>query len=46
VAQRLLRHIYSAGDSVEPGATYRAFRGRDARIEAMLQKKGLLEPAA
>jgi peptidyl-dipeptidase Dcp len=46
VAQRLLRHIYSAGDSVEPGATYRAFRGRDARIEAMLQKKGLLAPAA
>ena len=46
VAQRLLRHIYAAGDSVEPGTTYRAFRGRDARIEAMLQKKGLLEPAA
>jgi peptidyl-dipeptidase Dcp len=45
VAQRLLRHIYAAGDSVEPGATYRAFRGRDARVEAMLQKKGLLEPA-
>jgi peptidyl-dipeptidase Dcp len=45
VAERLLKHIYSAGDSVEPGATYQAFRGRAARIEAMLEKKGLLQPA-
>lgn len=45
VAQRLLKHVYAAGDSVEPGATYAAFRGRPARIEPMLQKKGLLEPA-
>jgi len=45
VAQRLLKHIYAAGDSVEPGATYQAFRGRAARIEAMLEKKGLLQPA-
>jgi peptidyl-dipeptidase Dcp len=45
VAQRLLAHIYAAGDSVEPGQTYRAFRGRDARIESMLEKKGLLQPA-
>jgi peptidyl-dipeptidase Dcp len=44
VASRLLQHIYAAGDSVEPGQTYRAFRGRDARIESMLEKKGLLEP--
>ncbi|HET9977986.1 MAG TPA: M3 family metallopeptidase [Burkholderiaceae bacterium] len=45
VARRLQRHIYGAGDSVEPGATYAAFRGRAARIEPMLQKKGLLQPA-
>ena len=45
VAQKLLKHIYAAGDSVEPGATYEAFRGRAARIEAMLKKKGLLQPA-
>jgi peptidyl-dipeptidase Dcp len=41
VAQRLLRHIYAAGDSVEPAATYEAFRGRAPRIESMLEKKGL-----
>jgi peptidyl-dipeptidase Dcp len=44
VAARLLRHVYSAGDSVEPTATYAAFRGRAARIEPMLEDRGLLEP--
>lgn len=42
VAARLLKHVYSAGDSVEPGATYAAFRGRAAKVEAMLEKRGLL----
>jgi peptidyl-dipeptidase Dcp len=45
VATRLKRHIYSAGDSVEPAATYLAFRGRAAQLEPMLKKRGLLEPA-
>ena len=45
VAQKLLKHIYAAGDSVEPGKTYEAFRGRAARIESMLEKKGLLSVA-
>ena len=47
VAARLLRHIYSAGNSVEPGQTYQAFRGRQARVEPLLRKRGLLqaEPA-
>ena len=43
VAQRLLRHVYSAGNSVEPGATYLAFRGRAASVEPLLRKRGLLE---
>jgi peptidyl-dipeptidase Dcp len=45
LAARLQRHIYGAGDSVEPGATYVAFRGRAAQIDPMLKKRGLLEPA-
>jgi peptidyl-dipeptidase Dcp len=45
VADKLLKHIYAAGDSVEPGKTYEAFRGRAARIDSMLEKKGLLQPA-
>lgn len=45
-AQRLLRHIYSAGDSVEPGTAYRAFRGRDAGVAPMLAQRGLLPAPA
>ncbi len=42
-ALRLRRHIYSAGNSVEPGATYAAFRGRAATVTPLLKKRGLLE---
>lgn len=42
VAQRLLTHIYAAGNSREPRATYRAFRGRDAQVQPMLRGRGLL----
>ena len=45
VAARLRQHVYSAGNSVEPGATYLAFRGREARVEPLLRKRGVLEPA-
>ena len=43
VAQRLRRWIYASGDSIEPGEAYRAFRGREPRIEPMLRDKGLIE---
>ena len=43
VAQRLKRCIYSTGNSVEPGAAFRAFRGRDPVIGPLLQQKGLVE---
>ena len=43
VAARLKASILSRGDGVEPGAAYRAFRGRDARIEPMLRERGLLD---
>lgn len=41
-AARLLEHVYSAGNRVEPRTAYRAFRGRDAAVEPMLAKRGLL----
>lgn len=41
-AQRVRRFIYSSGNSLEPGAAFRAFRGRDPSVEPMLKKKGLL----
>lgn len=42
-AQRLHDYVYSAGNSIEPADAYRAFRGRDARVEPMLKKRGLLQ---
>jgi peptidyl-dipeptidase Dcp len=42
VAARLLRHIYSSGNSVEPAAAYAAFRGRAATVTPLLRKRGLL----
>jgi peptidyl-dipeptidase Dcp len=46
VARRLERFIYSSGNSIEPDAAYRAFRGRAAQPEPMLRQRGLLEPVA
>ena len=43
VAARLRRHIYSSGNSVEPGATYAAFRGRPPTVAPMLRQRGLVE---
>ena len=45
-AARLLRHVYAAGNGVEPKSTYRAFRGRDATVLPLLKQRGLVvEPA-
>ena len=41
-AERLHRHIYSAGGKRNPADAYRAFRGRDAVAASMLRKRGLL----
>ena len=46
VAKRLARFIYSAGNSIEPGAAYRAFRGRAASPQPMLKQRGLVEETA
>jgi peptidyl-dipeptidase Dcp len=43
VAGRLRRHVYAAGNSVEPGAAYAAFRGRAPTVQPLLKKRGLLE---
>ncbi|MEG2153891.1 MAG: M3 family metallopeptidase [Burkholderiaceae bacterium] len=42
-AQRLHRSIYAVGNTVDPAAAYRAFRGRDAAVEPLLAKRGLIE---
>ncbi|MFN4115452.1 MAG: M3 family metallopeptidase, partial [Inhella sp.] len=41
-AASLRKHILASGNSVEPGAAFRAFRGRDPQIEPMLRGRGLI----
>ncbi len=43
-AERLHAHVYSAGNSRDPNAAYEAFRGRAATPQALLKKRGLVEP--
>ena len=40
VAERLRRHVLSAGNTVDPEDGYRAYRGRDATIDALMRKRG------
>ncbi len=44
VAEKLRRHVFSAGNTVDPAAGYRAFRGRDAGIDALMRKRGFPVP--
>jgi peptidyl-dipeptidase Dcp len=45
VAERLRRHVLSAGNTIPPEDGYRAFRGRDATIDALMRKRGFAPPA-
>ena len=43
IAGRLKRHIYAAGNRVDPHAAYVAFRGRPPATESLLKKRGFLD---
>ena len=45
-AHRLHKFIYSSGGTRDYATAYRAFRGRDPHIEALLEGRGLITPAA
>jgi peptidyl-dipeptidase Dcp len=45
VAQRLTDHVFSVGNTIDPADGYRAFRGRDAGIAALMRKRGFPVPA-
>jgi peptidyl-dipeptidase Dcp len=45
-AKRLRDTIYAAGGSREPSDAYRSFRGRLPSADALLRKRGFLDPAA
>ncbi len=40
VARRLVDHVLSVGNTVDPADGYRAFRGRDPDVAAYLRDKG------
>ncbi len=44
VAKRLVKHLFAVRNAVDPAEAYRAFRGRDARIEALMRDRGFPIP--
>ena len=44
VAERLRKHVFSVGNTVDPADGYRAFRGKDAAIDALMRKRGFAKP--
>jgi peptidyl-dipeptidase Dcp len=45
VAQRLVAHVFSVGNTVDPAEGYRAFRGKDPGIGALMRKRGFPLPS-
>ncbi len=46
VAKRLYDYVFSVGNTVDPAEAYRAFRGKEAGIEALMRDRGFAPPAA
>ena len=44
VAHRLHEHVLSRGNTVDPDEGYRAFRGRAAKVDALMRKRGFAAP--
>jgi peptidyl-dipeptidase Dcp len=45
VARKLHEHVFSAGNTIDPAEGYRAFRGRDPQIGALMRRRGFGEAA-
>ncbi len=45
LAERLVKHLFAVRNAVDPAKAYRAFRGRDAKIEALMRDRGFPVPA-
>ena len=46
MAARLRQNVFTVGNTVDPAAGYRAFRGRNPKIEALMKQRGFLLAAA
>lgn len=40
VADKLVKHLFSVRNSVDPAVAYRTFRGRDAKVSALMRDRG------
>ena len=40
VGARLIKKVFSVGNTIDPAEGYRGFRGRDPQIEALMKKRG------
>jgi peptidyl-dipeptidase Dcp len=44
LAKRLVEHLFAVRNAVDPEEAYRAFRGRDAKIDALMRDRGFPVP--
>ncbi|WP_226648679.1 M3 family metallopeptidase [Microbulbifer variabilis] len=44
VAAKLVKHLFAPRNAIDPADAYRAFRGRDANIEALMRDRGFPIP--
>ena len=44
LAKKLVDHLFAPRNAVDPAEAYRAFRGRDATIDALLRDRGFAPP--
>ena len=44
LAKRLVENLFAVRNAVDPAEAYRAFRGRDARIDALMRDRGFPVP--
>jgi len=44
LAAKLVENLFAVRNAVDPAEAYRAFRGRDARIDALMRDRGFPVP--
>ncbi len=44
MAQKLVKHLFAPRNTVDPAEAFRAFRGRDAKIDALMRDRGFPIP--
>ena len=46
VSKSLVKHLFAPQNAIDPADAYRAFRGRDAKIDALLRDRGFPVPSS